>query len=319
MQEGFVVKWAFAFIGSMGRVVEDQFRSELHRWPLQRSWDATAYEWGQRFLVIVLRDRPAGQFPNVDSRPMKHPALSAEAPSSSDADTDELLTAVAIGLDVRPQDAVLVVPTVGSHITSVEGDWAIWSGWDRNLWHQQVKHWVSRHWYWLKGFDVGGGFMIPPGYEGLAEGCEVFFADHPNFEDNVFLMTRFDDSGYLAALDGQLREVLRSRGLDPVRADDRVYVEDRNLWDNVCVYMLCCSKGVAVLEDRGVNEFNPNVALEYGFMRALNKPTLLLTDIGFRNLRADIIGTLRGNFDLFDVKGTIQPAIERWLHDLGDS
>ena len=41
------------------------------------------------------------------------------------------------------------------------------------------------------------------------------------------------------------------------------------------------------------DKFNPNVALEYGFMRALNKPTLLLADVGFRSLRADMIGTLR--------------------------
>jgi hypothetical protein len=51
-------------------------------------------------------------------------------------------------------------------------------------------------------------------------------------------------------------------------------------------------------------------------MRALNKPTLLLADVGFRNLRADVIGTLRGQFDLLDIKRTIPPAIELWLRDL---
>lgn len=92
---------------------------------------------------------------------------------------------------------------------------------------------------------------------------------------------------------------------------------DRNLWDNVCVYMSCCSMGIAILEDRAADEFNPNVALEYGFIRALNKPTLLLADKGFRNLRADIVGTLREEFDLFDIEDSVPSAIQRWLRDLG--
>ena len=92
---------------------------------------------------------------------------------------------------------------------------------------------------------------------------------------------------------------------------------DRNLWNNVCVYMLGCSRGIAILEDRVMNEFNPNVALEYGFMRALNKPCLLLADTGFHNLRADIIGTLRETFDITDIPGTVRRPVEKWLRELG--
>ena len=81
--------------------------------------------------------------------------------------------------------------------------------------------------------------------------------------------------------------------------------------------MLCCKYGVAVLEDRAKDEFNPNVALEYGFMRALDKPALLLTDRGFRNLRADIVGTVREQFDITDLAGTLAAPIERWIRNLG--
>ena len=80
--------------------------------------------------------------------------------------------------------------------------------------------------------------------------------------------------------------------------------------------MLCCKYGVAILEDRIANEFNPNVAIEYGFMRALNKPALLLADVGFHNLRADIIGTLRETFDITDIPGTIGAPIEKWLNEI---
>jgi hypothetical protein len=96
-----------------------------------------------------------------------------------------------------------------------------------------------------------------------------------------------------------------------------MYPSDDQLWKNVCVYMLCCKYGVAVLEDRAKDEFNPNVALEYGFMRALDKRALLLTDRGFRNLRADIVGTLREEFDITDLAGTLAAPIERWIRSLG--
>jgi hypothetical protein len=134
----------------------------------------------------------------------------------------------------------------------------------------------------------------------------------------VFIMTRFATGNrLLEPLDREIRGVLRGHGLNPVRADDRMYLRDRNLWNNVCVYMLCCKYGIAILEDRIKDEFNPNVAIEYGFMRGLNKPTLLLTDVGFRNLRADIIGTLREEFDITDIEGSIRRPIETWLVELG--
>ncbi len=81
--------------------------------------------------------------------------------------------------------------------------------------------------------------------------------------------------------------------------------------------MVCSGLGVAVLEDRWVDEMNPNVALEYGFMRALNKPSLMLVDREFDHLRSDLAGTVYETFDLSDIAGTVGPAISRWLRDLG--
>jgi hypothetical protein len=80
--------------------------------------------------------------------------------------------------------------------------------------------------------------------------------------------------------------------------------------------MLGCSKGVAVLEDRAADEFNPNVAIEYGFMRALSRPTLLLADMAFRNVRANIVGILREPFDVTDIPGSVPPAIDKWVQEL---
>lgn len=162
------------------------------------------------------------------------------------------------------------------------------------------------------------GFTLPSGYEYLQAECEKFFADHPHYQRNVFIMCRFDAGDrLLTELDEILRKTLCRHRLIGLRADDKMYPSDDQLWKNVCVYMLCCKYGVAVLEDRARDEFNPNVALEYGFMRALDKRALLLADCGFRNLRADILGTVRELFDLTDLAGTLNAPIERWIRSLG--
>jgi hypothetical protein len=161
-------------------------------------------------------------------------------------------------------------------------------------------------------------FPLPNGYEHLRTDCERFLADYPQYERNVFIMMRFDESDRpLGHLDEILRKTLCHHGLAGRRADDQMYARDNQIWTNVCVYMLCCKFGVAVLEDRAKDEFNPNVALEYGFMRALDRRTLLLVDRGFSNLRADVIGTLREQFDFADLAGTLTPPIERWIRGLG--
>lgn len=156
---------------------------------------------------------------------------------------------------------------------------------------------------------------MPRGYRReLGDYCSRFLEAHPHYERNVFIMTRFAPGDpLLRELDEELRRALRWRGLNGVRADDAIYHDQ--LWQNVCVYMLCCASGVAVLEDRSANEFNPNVALEYGFMRALEKPTLLLKDKAFRNARADILGTIHGEFDIARIGETLTGAIDQWAKD----
>lgn len=165
---------------------------------------------------------------------------------------------------------------------------------------------------------MSDGLRIPSGYEPLESACERFLTDHPDPRKNVFIMTRYvAGDRLLETIDGELRTVLSRHGLVPLRADDKMYPTDRSLWDNVCVYMICCGLGVAILEDRLRDEFNPNIALEYGFMRALDKPVLLLADRGFRNLRADVIGTLRAEFDITDIEATLRDPVKGWLRDLG--
>ena len=142
----------------------------------------------------------------------------------------------------------------------------------------------------------------------------AFQDDHPNYDRNVFVIMSFAP---------QLRETwsaiqvnLDASGYFALRADMKTYGDGRQLWDSLVTYMQGCKYGIAVLEDRSANEFNPNVALEYGFMRALGKQVLLLKDREFAKIRADILGSVWIGFDMSDVGASIKTAIEQWLTDI---
>ena len=82
------------------------------------------------------------------------------------------------------------------------------------------------------------------------------------FDKNPFIVTRFKPGNKtLESIDETIRSSLKTIGLVGHRADDRVYPLDRNLWDNVCTYMIGCKSGIAVLEDTLAEDFSPNVAL----------------------------------------------------------
>jgi tetratricopeptide (TPR) repeat protein/nucleoside 2-deoxyribosyltransferase len=165
--------------------------------------------------------------------------------------------------------------------------------------------------------DLTGSFdHAATGYQFLEEPCRRLLEDHPDAARNVFIMTPYDKA--VAKVLEALEDALREAGLNPLRADGKNYLKDRNLWHNVCVYMLCCGSGIAVLENQARREFNPNVALEYGFMRALDKRVLLLTEKNFKAIRADIGGVVRESFDARR-PNSVATAVGRWLRDFEKS
>lgn len=172
----------------------------------------------------------------------------------------------------------------------------------------------------VEGQTVTDSMDVPYVYKKLGDSLSRFFADSSNrcdvYDRNVFIMTRFlIENRELAMVDKTIHRSLDEKGLVGHRADNKCYPSDRNLWDNVCTYMFGCKYGVAVLENLVVDEFNPNIALEYGFMRALGKPVLLLKEKRF-SPRADILGTLWEEFDMFDIESSISAAVGKWYNDL---
>jgi hypothetical protein len=169
------------------------------------------------------------------------------------------------------------------------------------------------------------GVTVPAGYEHLHPNIRRFCDDSP-FERNVFVMMKFPDkksmrATHLRLLD-DIWETLRSEatryGLVAQRANEWDYHDQ--LWENICVYIIGSKYGIAVLEDEVASELNPNVALEYGFMKALDHPVALLRSSAFQHGRADLASKLVKEFDI--VSGVLRPKTLRaaaggWFEEQG--
>lgn len=167
---------------------------------------------------------------------------------------------------------------------------------------------------------------LPPGYFHLGPSVLRCREDVP-FDRAVFVMMKFPDPATMESRDVQLLtdiwhtldQELARHGLTARRADERAY-EDQ-LWENICVYMLSCRYGLAVLEDHAAQELNPNVTLEYGFMKAMNRRVALLRDVKFVHDRADLTGKLAKQFEISRAgvlgERSLRGAVRDWLVDIG--
>jgi hypothetical protein len=119
----------------------------------------------------------------------------------------------------------------------------------------------------------------------------------------VFIMTKYCD-GADAKLDAQLQNVIntvkaavRAEGYHPYLAAETKLHD--NLWENVECLMLACARGIAIVENRFNPKLNPNVAMEWGWMRAMKKPVLYLIEkaVTAEQIQPDVMGLIRSRFD----------------------
>ena len=89
-------------------------------------------------------------------------------------------------------------------------------------------------------------------------------------------MMRLRDTSAHGDITESIKATLGKYGVTGLRADDKSYHDD--LFPNVLTYLYGCSFGIAVFERLEEESFNPNVALEVGYMRAVRKPVRLLKD-----------------------------------------
>lgn len=156
--------------------------------------------------------------------------------------------------------------------------------------------------------------QLPSGYEHYTRFLKTFLADHPDVDKNVFLMMRFRPGQQYDEIVQVLRESLKTYGLNVIRADDKDYTGD--LWENVCLYMLGSRLGIAVFEEIDQRDFNPNIALELGFMMAQNKRCLILKDQRMPRMPTDIVGKLYREFDTYKIAESINKSVDLWARDI---
>ena len=140
------------------------------------------------------------------------------------------------------------------------------------------------------------------------------------FEKSVFIMTKFPDGnnpldGKLQAVIDATRTAVSAAGHVPRVASDAVF--HPLLWDNVELYLLGSCRGIAILESRYRPELNPNVAMEWGWMRGMGRRILPLVEKDFAYIRADWGGLIESRFSWDDPVPGITAAVQAFLADNG--
>jgi hypothetical protein len=149
----------------------------------------------------------------------------------------------------------------------------------------------------------------------IRESLQRFQLDYPDSAKVAFLMMRFGRTQAHEQIVAGIKKALDPLGIAVVRADDKQYHDD--LFPNVLTYVYGSGFGIAVFERIETEEFNPNVALEVGYMFALKKHLCLLKDKTLKTLHADLVGKLYRVFDPLDPVETIPKELAQWLKDKG--
>jgi hypothetical protein len=137
------------------------------------------------------------------------------------------------------------------------------------------------------------------------------------YDKSVFIMTKFPEAGSDSEKDRGLRAVIEAVKAG-IRAADMTprlatFSYQEMLWPNVELYLLGCSRGVAIVEDQYRAELNPNVALEWGWMKGMGKRVYFLMESKFVHGRADWQGFLSREFSWEAPDAGVKEAITEWL------
>lgn len=128
------------------------------------------------------------------------------------------------------------------------------------------------------------------------------FWEHGSYDKSVFIMTKFPDENGDKVKNEALERVLAAvnKTVEACGCTPRIARFPNNyhlgLWDNVELHMLGSSRGVAVVQDKYTDELNPNVMMEWGWMRGMGKRVFFLLEKDFNNFRADLGDLLSEKF-----------------------
>lgn len=161
--------------------------------------------------------------------------------------------------------------------------------------------------------------QFPPHHNRHFGIVQTFYEAGSTYDSAVFVMTTFPEKNNGSQQHVRLTEIiehvvtsLRDNGYHPRIASEKRPPYHQGLWDNVEAYLFCCRSGVAIVENKCQNEFNPNVAMEWGWLRAMNKKVLYLIEEDFKHI-ADTAGLLYGKFSWDNPQPGIVEAINRYF------
>ena len=110
-----------------------------------------------------------------------------------------------------------------------------------------------------------------------------------------------------------IKDIFASKGYSAIRADEKEFTND--LWENVRVYLECCNVAVAVFDKNDQDSYNPNVAIEVGYMLSKGNKVCLLKDKKLPKLPSDLISKMYKEYDSDDVEGTLPEQLGLWIRD----
>jgi hypothetical protein len=181
--------------------------------------------------------------------------------------------------------------------------------------NQRIKVTEARMLEILRGFAT-----FPPHHDRYQKTLDEFHKIG-EFQKSVFVMTKYPDIKNPKPADLELLNVIETvkkaiseAGYVPRLASDKEYYP--NLWENVELHLLGCSKGVAIVESKYKPELNPNVAMEWGWMRGMGRRVLYLVEEAFDQKRADWGGLVEYSFAWADPPKTISMDVKQWLSNL---
>ncbi len=144
--------------------------------------------------------------------------------------------------------------------------------------------------------------------QNIVEPIERFKNEHKK-ETTAFIMTSFSENH--RSIIKTIKDVLSSYGITGLKADDKVFT--KSSLDNIYVYMQGCDFGIGVLTNIDKNKpANQNVAMEIGYMFALNKKVMIFKEKQMEKPFSDIEDDYWYEFDSYNLD-TIKPQIEKFL------
>jgi hypothetical protein len=155
----------------------------------------------------------------------------------------------------------------------------------------------------------------PPHHFGTHANALKAFHKVAPYERSVFIMTKFPEAD--SEKDQALRSVIDAvkAGIHAANMTPRIATFGYHdmLWPNVELFLLGCARGVAIVEDQYRKELNPNVALEWGWMKGMGKRVFFLVEKKFAHQRADWKGLISREFSWEAPAMGIKESIAEWL------